>query len=149
MMVEHFREKLLAMEGGTYLKVEGNAEPFVNPTEDTIRGQLKGLRSTGPSLLALVRPDGSHLLAVGNARGCVIDGYVVKPEGKTHIQLGRPHWKEPGLFMSTTGAPLLVNSTDIWSVSEALALFVAFAKTGSIRPDCIKPTFGPSVPLEK
>jgi len=117
------------------LEGEGIATPTVDPSEDLLRLELERLRSGGPSLLALMAPNGSYLQAAGNAKRMTVEGHFVNAHRTTHVVLGRPGSQGPAATVVATFGPIEVRASEVWAAPEAVALFSAFAATGSVSTD--------------
>lgn len=117
------------------LEGEGIEHPIVAPSEDIIRRELDRLRSSGPSHLALIAPDGSYLQAAGNAERMTVEVRLVSPPRTTHVVLGRQQLSDrPATIVSTAG-PIKVRASEVWTALEAVDLFSVFAATISVSPD--------------
>ncbi|MCC7020451.1 MAG: hypothetical protein IT332_11885 [Ardenticatenales bacterium] len=125
------------MKGGFRLEGEGIEHPIADPSEDVIRRELERLRSSGPSPLALLAPDGSYLQAAGNAKRMTVECHFESPSRTTHVVLGRLDSPGPDAIATIVSTAGLIDmrASEVWTALEAADLFSAFAATGSVAAD--------------
>lgn len=122
-------------KGGFVLEGEGIAVPIADPSADVIRRELERLRTSGPSFVALIAPDGSYLQAAGNAKRMAVEGHIVSAEGTTHVVLGRQGPPGSLIRLGFTAGQLALSATEVWAAPEVSNLFAEFSQTGSISSD--------------
>ncbi len=120
---------------GYRLEGEGIAVPIADPSADVIRRELERLRTSGPSFVALIAPDGSYLQAAGNAKRMAVEGHIVSAEGTTHVVLGRQGPPGSPIRLGFTAGQLALSATEVWAAPEVSNLFAEFSQTGSISSD--------------
>lgn len=134
-IVDQIRHMLTAKKGSFRLEGEGIPLPIADPSQQILRIELERLRSSGPSHLALIAPDGSYLQAAGNAKRMTVECHVVGSQRTTHAVLGRQGPPGSATTIPSTVGPITVSTSEVWTALEAADLFTAYAETGSVAPD--------------
>lgn len=127
------RQQLMAPdEGAFHLEGEGLEQPIIAPSTEVIRRELDRLRSSGPSFLVLIAPNGTYLQAAGNAKRMIVEGHVISPKRTVHVVLGRCGVPGTATTIESSLGKIRVSASEVWSALEASDLFGAFLATGSI-----------------
>ena len=91
-IIDRIHQLLAQDEGSFHLEGEGIKQPIVAPKSEVVARELARLRSSGPSFLALVAPNGNYLQAAGNAKRMTIEAHVIAPQRTVQVVLGRVPW---------------------------------------------------------
>ncbi len=131
-IIDRIHQLLARDEGSFHLEGEGLEQTIFAPSMEDIRRELARLRSSGPSFLALVAPNGNYLQAAGNAKRMTIEAHVISPKRITQVVLGRRGAPGAATTIDSTFGGIVISASEVWSVFEAADLFDAFIATGSI-----------------
>ena len=131
-IIDRIHQLLAQDEGRFHLEGEGLEQPIMAPKSEVIARELARLRSSGPSFLALVAPNGNYLQAAGNAKRMTIEAHVIAPKRTTQVVLGRPGSPGAATTIDSSFGEIVVSASEVWSAFRATDLFAAFLATGSI-----------------
>ena len=131
-IIDRIHQLLAQDEGSFHLEGEGLEESIVSPPKEVIRRELERLRSSGPSFLALVAPNGNYLQSAGNAKRMTIEAHIIAPKRTVQVVLGRRGAPGAATTIDSSSGGVVVSASEVWSAVEAADLFSAFIATGSI-----------------
>ncbi len=131
-IIDRIHQLLAQDEGIFHLEGEGLEQPIMAPKSEVIARELARLRSSSPSFLALVAPNGNYLQAAGNAKRMTVEAHVIAPKRTVQVVLGRRGAPGSATTIDSTFGEIVVSASEVWSAFEATGLFSSFVATGSI-----------------
>lgn len=131
-IIDRIHQLLAQDEGSFRLEGEGLEQPIAAPKSEVIARELARLRSSGPSFLALVAPNGNYLQAAGNAKRMTVEAHVITPKRAIQVVLGRHGAPGAATTIDSSFGGVVVSASEVWSAVEAAGLFDTFLATGSI-----------------
>ena len=131
-IIDRIHQLLAQDEGSFHLEGEGIKQPIIAPEREVIARELARLRSSGPSFLALVAPNGNYLQAAGNTKRMTVEAHTITPKRTTQVVLGRRGSPGTATMIDSSFGEIVVSASEVWSAFEATGLFSSFVATGSI-----------------